>query len=90
MVTFSGLERYDHSPLPLSVDWPRRSAAPVLAPYDTLEIFLAEVKDWFIGQGYRCSMGQQGVAVEVRTDSGSLRTIDYPVSCLSPSSETAD
>jgi hypothetical protein len=35
-------------------------------------------------------MGQQGIAVEVRTDSGSWRTIDYPVSCLSQSSVMVD
>ena len=47
------------------------------APYDTLELALAEASDWCTGQGSRCPMGQQGIAVEVRTDSGSWRTIDY-------------
>ena len=40
---------------------------PVLdAPYDTLELALADASDWCTGQGSRCSMGQQGIAVEVR------------------------
>ena len=63
---------------------------PVLdAPYDTLELALAEASNWCMGQGARCPMGQQGIAVEVRTDSGSWRTVGYPPSCLSRSSAMA-
>ncbi len=63
---------------------------PVLdAPYDTLELALAEASNWCAGQGSRCPMGQQGIAVEVRTDSGSWRTVGYPPSCLSQSSAMA-
>lgn len=57
---------------------------PVLdAPYETLEMALAEASSWCRGQGANCSLAERGIAVEVRTDSGSWRTIDYPASCLS-------
>tara|TARA_B100001057_G_scaffold178510_1_gene179311 strand:- start:418 stop:666 length:249 start_codon:yes stop_codon:yes gene_type:complete len=59
---------------------------PVLdAPYDTLELALSEASNWCSGQGARCPLGERGIAVEVRTDSGTWRTIGYPVTCLSGS-----
>ena len=56
---------------------------PVLdTPYETLESALAEARSWCSGQGALCSLGQRGIAVQVRTSSGNWRTIDYPSSCL--------
>ena len=56
---------------------------PVLdTPYETLEAALAEARNWCSGQGAACSPGQRGLAVQVRTVSGSWRTIHYPSSCL--------
>ena len=58
---------------------------PVLdIPYDTLELALAAASNWCNGQGSRCSPGQRGIAVEVWTANGEWRTIDYPMSCLTP------
>jgi hypothetical protein len=58
---------------------------PVLdIPYDTLELALAAASNWCNGQGSRCSPVQRGIAVEVWTANGEWRTIDYPMSCLTP------
>ncbi|BEV36555.1 hypothetical protein [Synechococcus sp. M16CYN] len=56
---------------------------PVLdTPYETLELALTEASNWCTGQGLCLPLGQRGIAVEVWTDSGNWRTIDYPVGCL--------
>ena len=61
---------------------------PVLdTPYETLESALAEALNWCSGQGAACAPTQRGIAIQVRTESGAWRTIDYPKSCLVPPSQ---
>nr|WP_071839849.1 hypothetical protein [Synechococcus sp. KORDI-100] len=56
---------------------------PVLdTTYDSLESALTEAQNWCSGQGASCAPAQRGIAVQVRTGTGSWRTIDYPRSCL--------
>ncbi len=62
---------------------------PVLdTPYESLETALAEASSWCTGQGASCPAAQRGIAVQVRTATGGWRTIDYPSSCLVPSTST--
>ena len=76
MVTLPGLIAMAAS-LPLPVGWPDGQPHPVLDARDTL--------NWpspkpAIGARDKVSMsdGAAGIAVEVRTDSGSWRTVGYP------------
>ena len=53
---------------------------PVLdAPYESIDAALLAAKTWSSGQGMNCSLGKQGIGVEVMTSNGSWRTIRYPM-----------
>jgi hypothetical protein len=56
---------------------------PVLdAPYDSLEAAESAAQRWCSGQGMASGLAERGIAVEVQTQSGVWRTVDYPLSCL--------
>lgn len=59
------------------------SPHPVLdAPYDSMEAAEAAAQGWCTGQGRQFAMGENGIGVEVQTNSGDWRTVGYPLSCL--------
>lgn len=50
--------------------------------YDTLDLALADARQWCSCQGASPGLLQRGLAVEVNTLNGDWRTIGYPLSCL--------
>ena len=61
------------------------SPHPVLdAPYESIEAATRAAQDWCNGQGLQCSLGKRAIGVEVMTQSGSWRTVGYPINCLGP------
>ncbi len=60
------------------------SPHPVLdAPYDSKEAAIKAAKEWRNGQGLQFSSNERAIGVEVMTNSGSWRTIKYPLNFLS-------
>ncbi len=65
------------------------SPHPVLdAPYDSIEAAVVAAQDWCDGQGLNCSLSERAIGVEVMTESGSWRTVRYPINCLSVSRDS--
>jgi len=59
------------------------SPHPVLdAPYDSMEAALSAAEQWCNGQGNLCAPNQRAIGIEVLTQSGSWRTVEYPTGCL--------
>ena len=52
------------------------------APYESMEAAEAAAQRWCTGQGRQFAMGDNGIGVEVQTNSGDWRTVGYPLSCL--------
>ena len=47
-----------------------------------MEAAEAAAQRWCTGQGRQFAMGDNGIGVEVQTNSGDWRTVRYPLSCL--------
>ena len=59
---------------------------PVLdAPYESIDAAIGAAKNWSNGQGINTSLGQRAIGIEVKTRSGSWRTIRYLANSLSSS-----
>ena len=52
------------------------------APYESMEAALGAAENWCEGQGLNCTLAQRGIGIEVTTNSGSWRTVRYPINCL--------
>ena len=50
--------------------------------YESIEAATRAAQDWCNGQGLNCPIEKRAIGVEVMTQSGSWRTIGYPINCL--------
>ena len=59
---------------------------PVLdTPYESMEAALMAAKSWCDGQGANSPLGDRSIGVEVKTLSGTWRTVNYQIDHLLPS-----